>query len=790
MKVEALVGGIGVAPERVDRVPVYKMSLADYRVALLLEEWCQGPPIFGMLQLNRRRLRELLAVMEGLPSVYRFGRDSEPCEWVGGKIVGVHEFLEEGNLEGGATSVKEVKKVVKEVDEDPGVTPVNVDGSTSYLSIALPSRNSKVYEEVLDLLKENRFQLEPANRRWWLRDRHKVLNFLASYWEVLRGEYGAVFSENFKEKMGCVKLAQIDYSATDAFDINLVLNTHGVSENVLRDSLAKGKYYAESDKESVTLISPVMIEKLGKVQRELSGELDRTVASRFACKLSCAELAYAEEVVEDLVGPNFEAPQTWKARSGALKEVGRLKMPELPEELFEVLRGYQRIGVAWLCHLYNNELGGILADEMGLGKTVQALGFMYAVANRGERVPSLVVCPAGLVENWYREGKRFVPSMRIFCHHGGERLRCFDDFECYDIIITSYGTLIRDRDLFHKVEFNAVVADEAQHIKNRQTQNARALRGLIARGRVLLTGTPIENSIDDLRSLFEFLMPGYLARVGGGLSRDERQWHDERLRAQVSPYILRRSKALVAPELPEKIEKLVFCEMEAPQAAMYKELKERTQRAIFEMEMSGASEGKIRFEALTQLLRLRQLCADPRLLDEGALPENSAKLRVLRELIEESMDGNHRIVIFSQFVSVLKLLKQELELQDIKYSYIDGQTQNRVEVCERFNNDATIPICLISLKAGGVGLNLTGADTVVHYDPWWNPAVEAQATDRTHRIGQKKVVVSIKLIVSDTVEERVLDLQRVKANLLQDLLDASEGVNGVVGLDDIKALIN
>lgn len=789
IKVEAMVGGVGIPPEKIDRTQVYNLARAHYQVALMLEEWCQGPPIYGMLRLNRVRLRMLIDALKGLPNVYRFDRGSEALEWVGEGIPGVHEFLQEAPKPASAVPSKLpiVRKLLKENVEP--VTQMNVDGSTSYLSIALPSRNSKVYDVVLDILKENRFQLEPANRRWWLRDRHKVLNFLANYWDRLKTDYEAVFSANFKEKAKGIKVAKIDYSATDEFDINLSLSTPGVEESTLRENLARGQNYAEFGKGSVMLVPPAIIEKLARAQRDLSGQVDRTLASKFSFKLNHAQLPYAEELVNDLIGANFETPETWKARSGALKEISRLKMPSLPEPLFDLLRGYQRIGVAWLYHLYNNDLGGVLADEMGLGKTVQALGFIYAIAQLENRSPSLVVCPAGLVENWRREARQFTPNLKVFCHRGQDRLQNFADFDNYDIIITSYGTLIRDRDLFHKIDFNAVVADEAQHIKNRYTQNARALRGLCAKGRVLLTGTPIENSIDDLRSLFEFLMPGYLTSLPSALRRDERQWHDDRLRAQVSPYILRRSKALVAPELPEKIEKILFCEMDSEQRAMYNELKEKTQRAIFELEMSGASDGKIRFKALTQLLRLRQICADPRLLDVTALPENSAKLRVLRELIEESIDGNHRVLIFSQFVSVLQLLKGEFESQNIKYSYIDGDTKNRVDVCEHFNSDDSIPVFLISLKAGGVGLNLTGADTVVHFDPWWNPAVEAQATDRTHRIGQKKIVTSIKLIVSDTVEERVLDLQRTKAHLLEDLLDSSKAANATVGLDDIKALI-
>lgn len=790
VKVEALVNGVALPPEKIDRSLVYTLNLPHRQIVHMLEDWCQGPPIFGMLCLTRSKLKSLLNVLIGLPNIFRFDKNPSSLPWMGNIIPGVHEFLEETAITNFSSPV--LPKVAPNKPSKSffdSVTPIHVDGSTQYLSIALPSRNSKLYEAALDLLKNNKFQLEPSNRRWWLRDRHKVLNFLASHWDSLKTEFNAVFSQNFKEKTNAIQLASIEYTASDNLEINLVLRTPGFTEEVVRENLARSQYYAESIKGSVTLIPPRLIQKLVQAQCDLTGDLNRPLVSKFSLKLNAAQLPYAEDLVEDLLGDSFQTPETWKIRSRALKEVAHLKMPDLPLALYETLRGYQRIGVAWAYHLYNNELGGVLADEMGLGKTIQALAFIFAISQMNSSAPSLVVCPAGLVENWRREAKQFVPSLSVFCHHGQNRLQTFDHFDEHSLIITSYGTLIRDIDLFYNINFNAIIADEAQHIKNRYTQNARALRRLTAKGRLLLTGTPIENSLDDLRSLFEFLMPGYLTSLPSSLKREERKWHDDRLRVQVAPYILRRSKSLVAPELPEKIEKVLFCEMDSVQSALYREFKEKTQKAIFELEMSGASEGKIRFTALTQLLRLRQICADPRLLDETVSAENSAKLRVLRELIEESIDGNHRMLIFSQFVSVLQLLKSELESQNITYCYLDGDTKNRLDICDRFNQDATIPIFLISLKAGGVGLNLTGADTVVHFDPWWNPAIEAQATDRTHRIGQKKIVTSIKLIVSETIEERVLDLQKVKAHLLQDLLDSSDATNVTAGLDDIKALI-
>jgi SNF2 family DNA or RNA helicase len=453
---------------------------------------------------------------------------------------------------------------------------------------------------------------------------------------------------------------------------------------------------------------------------------------------------------------------------------------------------YQRIGVAWMWHLYKNDLAGILADEMGLGKTVQALALLACICleKKEEPTPCLVICPAGLLENWRREAQTFTPGLRVFVNHRDDRIDDVDAFNDYDLVITSYSTLSRDVETFSAVNFSAVIADEAQHVKNRQTRNAKALRMLRAKGRFLLTGTPLENCLDDLRSLFEFLMPGYLQPAPSSMRQDERDWYNRRLRDQAAPYILRRSKEFVAPELPEKIEQIVYCAMESEQANFYASIQEQTQKEIAKMELAGESEGKIRMAAFNQLLRLRQICADPRILDEDFKAVDSTKLLAFKEILEESVDGGHRILVFSQFVSVLKLLRAELDNEGIPYCYLDGKTRNRMAVVDAFNKDATIPVFLISLKAGGTGLNLTGADRVVHFDPWWNPAVEAQATDRAHRIGQTRTVTSIKLIAADSVEEKVLELQRSKSHLLKDLLDASQAANASISLDDIKDLLN
>jgi SNF2 family DNA or RNA helicase len=510
-----------------------------------------------------------------------------------------------------------------------------------------------------------------------------------------------------------------------------------------------------------------------------------------------------------------------------LRNLTALTPAPIPDPLNTQFRPYQRLGAAWLWHLYRHALGGILADEMGLGKTLQALGLLSAVQlsrksspskDSSQRTPgtprsfpsppstlnsqlptlnparstaSLVVCPASLLENWRREAVRFAPQLRVFVHHGSNRLANASELGAHDVVITSYGTLARDQMFFSAIDFEVIIADEAQHIKNRRSQNAAALRALRAHARFLLTGTPLENSLDDLRSLFEFLLPGYLTKVPASLRGDERAWYNDRLRAQTAPYILRRTKQAVAPELPEKLEHVIWCELTAAQAKLYRDTQESSERELFDLEASGASEANLQFAALTQLLRLRQICCDPRLVAPESPADISTKLDSFNELLAEAVDDGHRVLVFSQFTSLLALLRADLDEQEIGHCYLDGSMSTRARQAEvdRFQSSPDVPLFLLSLKAGGTGLNLTGADTVVHFDPWWNPAAEAQATDRAHRIGQHRVVTSYKLIASGTVEEKVLALQAEKRDLLAGVFEASAAAAARLSLNDLKSLL-
>lgn len=808
VKLEALMpDGKPAAPEFLDRGRAYKLHPDDARLAALVEHWCGGR-LHGLLRLTRERLLALIAVGVGRP-VFAFADTPRVAlKWTGDKLAGVSELLvaeatrkAEAETAGrspahAAASTEARPAQARALQPAPSSSrnSLRVDGNLNWLAVKLPSRESEHYAGARGMIAGAGFSNDASAGVWRLTDRHKVLAFIAANLEKLEYEYGADFSDKFAQVVATqVKVATASCSATasgDGFELELKLDTHGADDAAVNRALAQNRPYLESGDGSVVLLPPGTVKVIDDARRRLSGDPDSKHAGPvFRKKLSVAELADAEAALDPLAVP-FDPPETWKKRAGALRNLSRLELAPCDTALRDRLRIYQQIGASWLWHLHKNALGGVLADEMGLGKTVQALSYIDGVLRTGGPAARvLVVCPAALTENWFREADRFLPGRPVLKHHGAKRGDHAEVFSGYDIVVTSYATLARDSELFAEIEWAAVVADEAQHIKNRRSQNAQALRRVRAKGRAVLTGTPIENSLDDLRSIFDFLMPGYLGKPPAGLSREDRVWHDQRLREQCAPYILRRTKKIVAPELPDKIHQTVFCEMEGAQRKLYDRWLDETRAEIFNLEVGGASESRVRHAAFRQLLRLRQICADPRLVDDEAAEDDSTKLRALREILDEAVDGEHRTLVFSQFVEVLGLIRQSLDRDGIPYCYIDGSTRDRQREVDRFNGNADIPVFLISLKAGGVGLNLTGADTVVHFDPWWNPAAEAQATDRAHRIGQTRTVTSIRLIAAGSVEERVLAIQETKAKLLTELLEAGDEANASVSVGDIKDLL-
>ena len=440
-------------------------------------------------------------------------------------------------------------------------------------------------------------------------------------------------------------------------------------------------------------------------------------------------------------------------------------------------------------------LGGCLADDMGLGKTIQVLALFVrrkaALAASGIPArPSLVVVPKSLVFNWMDEARKFAPMLRVANHTGNTRAENSADLADYDIVITTYGTLRRDIINHREREFDYVVLDEAQSIKNAASQAAKACRLLKARHRLALTGTPVENHIGELWSLFEFLNPGQL----GSATRLRRFLADGRGSADVvaravRPYLLRRTKSEVLSDLPEKTEQTLFVELGETQRKVYDEL-----RHHFRAELSGRigrlGIGRSRIAVLEALLRLRQTACHPGLVDPARLDDPSAKLDTLLEQLDEVIDEGHKVLVFSQFTSFLAILRRRLDAKSVSYEYLDGRTTDRQARVARFQEDTECRLFLVSLKAGGQGLNLTAADYIYILDPWWNPAVEAQAVDRAHRIGQTRRVFAYRLIARDTVEEKILALQAKKRELAESIVRADESVIAALTPEDVELLLS
>ncbi len=469
-----------------------------------------------------------------------------------------------------------------------------------------------------------------------------------------------------------------------------------------------------------------------------------------------------------------------------------------PTGFHGVLRPYQRDGLGWLHFLSRFGFGGCLADDMGLGKTIQVLALFEerrALRTAAESVdrppPSLVVAPRSLIFNWRHEAERFTPSLRILDHTGAERIRSHEHFEDYDVVLTTYGTLRRDACFFKERIFDYIVLDEAQAIKNASTESAKAARLLRGHYRLALSGTPIENHLGELWSLFEFLNPGMLgtASVFKGTSGKIDEQDRALLAHALRPFLLRRTKAQVAQDLPSKLEQTLFCELEEAQRKLYNELRDHYRSTLLkQVQQEGLQKSKI--HVLEALLRLRQAAIHPGLIDTARSDEPSAKLDMLLPQIAEVLDEGHKVLIFSQFTSMLGILRRRLDDEKITYEYLDGKTQDRAAPVERFQNNPESKLFLISLKAGGLGLNLTAAEYVYLLDPWWNPAVEAQAIDRTHRIGQTKSVFAYRLIAKDTVEEKVLALQETKRRIAESIITEDNSIMRDLRPEDLEVLLS
>jgi len=489
--------------------------------------------------------------------------------------------------------------------------------------------------------------------------------------------------------------------------------------------------------------------------------------------------------------PDVQVDEVFQRVRERLYSFEGVKSAPQPAGFVGQLRDYQCEGLGWMQFLREFGFGGCLADDMGVGKTAQVLAALESRRVEGHG-PSLVVAPKSLMFNWRAEAERFTPQLRVLEHTGLARDTA--QIPHHDLILTTYGTLLRDVARMAEIPFDYVVLDEAQAVKNSTTASAKAVRLLKGTHRLALSGTPVENHLGELWSIFEFLNPGMLgeARVlnmAGGLARNPGEDARRILGQALRPFILRRTKQQVARELPEKTEQTIYCELEGAQRKQYDELRKHYRDSLLaRVQTEGLAKSKM--HVLEALLRLRQAACHPGLIDSKRAGESGAKVDTLLDQLEELRQEGHKALVFSQFTSLLAIVRQRLDADGVKYEYLDGATRDRAKHVEAFQNDPECGLFLISLKAGGLGLNLTAAEYVFLLDPWWNPAVEAQAVDRAHRIGQTKPVFAYRLIARDTVEEKVLELQKTKRELADAILGEDNSLIRDLKREDLELLLS
>jgi hypothetical protein len=587
----------------------------------------------------------------------------------------------------------------------------------------------------------------------------------------------------FKAEIGINVISGIDWFETS---IKIKFNNQNVSLKHLHKSIRNKSKFVQLDDGTMGILPDDWLQKFEAYfgAGEVVGEVLRTANINF----NAIEELYEEEFLDRKVR---ERLTLYRSKLTAFEAIENIAVPK---ELKATLRGYQQDGLNWLNFLANFNFGGCLADDMGLGKTVQVLAFILTQKEKVSQNTNLVVVPASLVFNWQQEVKKFAPTLKVLTVYGADRPKIVADFDKYDIILTSYGTLLADVGWLRDYFFNYLILDESQTIKSPDSQRYKAARLLKSRNKLVMTGTPIENNTFDLYGQLSFACPGLLG------SREEfkrlysvpiDQFKDTKraaeLQNRINPFLLRRTKEQVAKELPDKTEMVIYCEMGKQQREIYESCRDEIRDYILgtaEDELTKSS-----MHVLQGITKLRQICNSPAILSkEKYYGDASAKMDVLMEQIE-SKSPYHKILVFSQFVSMLELVKAALEERKISFAYLTGATKNREAIVDSFQQNTEVRVFLISLKAGGVGLNLTQADYIYLIDPWWNPAVENQAIDRAYRIGQHKNVMAVRLICPDTVEEKIMLMQETKKDLVNNLIKTETSIFKSLTKNDLLELI-
>lgn len=665
----------------------------------------------------------------------------------------------------------------------PGPNPDFQTGSYSYEGKTYLVRRRQEDEAALtNMLLEIKFQ--PRNARIWFLEPEEAINFLLDIYPSLVENY-RVYGESALTRYK-VRLSQPTITAEVKSDekekwFNLDIDVTYEGESVALEKIWKawtqGKRYVQLKDGSYSSLPEAWLERVAHKLQALGLDPSKPPKEAFAQ----FEAPVLDSLLDDL--PGVQTDSFWDTLREKIHTFKEIKAVEPPKGLHAELRGYQKQGLAYLNFLREYHFGGILADEMGLGKTVQTLSFIQHMVENGSDLPNLIVVPTSVLPNWEREAEKFVPSLKLLTIYGTRREGMFKKIQKSNLVLTTYALLRRDLEELQKYEFNTIILDEAQNIKNPNTITARSVRNIKADMRLCLSGTPIENNLFELWSLFEFLMPGFLGAQHAfkrGVVKPIKEGDDETLtflRTRVRPFILRRTKSEVAKDLPPKIENTYFCGLAEEQAELYSMLaKKLKEQVLSTVDKNGIA--KSQMSILDALLKLRQICCHPRLLklDIPGVSTNlpSGKFDAFKDMVTDIVEEGHRVLVFSQFVQMLHIIRSWLQISGMPFCYLDGTSKDRFDQVDRFNNTPDIPIFLISLKAGGTGLNLTSADYVIHYDPWWNPAVENQATDRTHRIGQTRQVFSYKLICRNTVEEKILGLQDAKKGVAESIIPGAE----------------
>ena len=648
-------------------------------------------------------------------------------------------------------------------------------------------RNIFMENEALNLLRKTGFMVDLKNKRFILNNEEKIYEFITKDIFLYREKFKVMTTENFnKTNVRNIHIGGIGVKIENNL-IDVDINKLGLEINEIIEILEKynlkQKYYRLKDGSFINLIGNKEVEFLNDLQVGLGINFNRI--SDTVIKVPIYRGLYLDNILKKIDNiNNLEDIHMKHLVSDIIEKKENGNQANIPISLKGILRDYQIIGFNWLKNIDKYGLGGILADDMGLGKTIQILSIILDYidkTNKKDRKPSIVICPSSLTLNWKNEIEKFTNNVKVLVISGNieNRKKQIREINKYDIVITSYDLLKRDIEFYNErnYDFRYAIADEAQYIKNSNTQNAKALKKISAETRYALTGTPIENSLAELWSIFDYIMPGYLFSYRKFKENYEIKIIKEkdvetinRLKMLIEPFILRRTKKDVLKELPDKSITILNNEMDEEQENVYKAyLAEAKTELIEDIKINGFENSRIKILAL--LTRLRQVCCHPGLFIDNYIGESS-KLNQCIDILKSGIDAGHKILLFSSYTSMFDIIEDRLKEEKIKYFKLTGQTKvdKRIELVNEFNQNPAIKVFLISLKAGGTGLNLTGADMVIHYDPWWNASAENQATDRAHRIGQKNSVQVYKLITNNSIEEKIYELQQRKNELIDNML--------------------